>query len=280
MESSMFRSLTARAIVPVAIAVTGFVVICCILLYSVMKSDMISDAVTFATGLSETVVKSTRYAMLKSDRETLSNIIDNVGEQKRLEHVRIFNKKGLIMFSASHGEINHFVDKKTAGCIECHDGPVPKETLAAMQKARRFVNSKGVEVLAITAPIYNEPECSNAPCHVHPEGQKVLGTLDIGLSMADLMKNLTVMGKRMAVFSMMVLLLTVGGVAALLWRNVFLPLRLLGDYTAQIARNESPQEFPECGTELSQLAINVRTIANQAEITGSSSVKSQPPKSP
>jgi hypothetical protein len=261
----MFKSLTARAIVPVAIAVTGFVVICCILLYSVMKADLIADAVTYATGLADTVVKSTRYAMLKGDRETLSNIIDNVGEQKRLEHIRIFNKKGLIMFSGTQGEKGRFVDKKTAGCVECHDGPAPKETLAAMQKARRFVDERGVEVLGITAPIYNEPECYSAPCHVHPSGQKVLGTLDVGLSVSGLLKNLEVMRERMAVFSMLVLILTVGGVAALLWRNVFLPMRLLAEYTNLAVQGRIPDELPECGPELASLAKNIQSIAKQAQ---------------
>ncbi|MBI5656883.1 MAG: HAMP domain-containing protein [Geobacter sp.] len=271
----MFKSLTARAIVPVAVAVTGFVIICCILLYSLMKSDIISDTVTYATGLADTVVKSTRYAMLNSDRETLKNIIDNVGEQKRLEHVRIFNKKGLIMFSSVHGEINRFVDKKAAGCVECHSGPVPKETLAAMQKARRFTNERGVEVLAITAPIYNEPECSAAPCHIHPAEQKVLGTLDIGLSLADLLQNLKVMRERMIVFSIMVLLLTVGGVAALLWRNVFLPLRLLIEYTERTAQGDLTAELPDCGPELSKLANNVRTLSEELKQAESSAPRGE-----
>ena len=45
----MLKSLTARAIVPVAVAVTGFVVVCCILLFSALKTDMISDAVSYET---------------------------------------------------------------------------------------------------------------------------------------------------------------------------------------------------------------------------------------
>jgi HAMP domain-containing protein len=270
----MFKSLTARAIVPVAVAVTGFVIICCLLLYSVMKSDMIADGVTYANGLADTVVKSTRYAMLKGDRETLKNIITNVGEQKRLEHVRIFNKKGLIMFSDNHAEVNRFVDKKAAGCVECHDGPVPKETLAAMQKARRFTDDRGIEVLAITAPIYNEPECSTAPCHVHPPEQKVLGTLDIGLSVDDLLKNLRVMRGRMAGFSVMVLLLTVGGVAALLWRNVFFPLRLLSEYAECVIKGDRIIAPPDCGPELSQLGEDIKTLAQRAQAASVENVTS------
>ena len=36
----MFNNLIARAIVPITIAVTGFVVFGCILLYTFIKSDM------------------------------------------------------------------------------------------------------------------------------------------------------------------------------------------------------------------------------------------------
>ena len=261
----MFKTLTAQAIIPVTIAVTGFVIICCILLYSVMKSDLVNDAVTYSNGLADTIVKSTRYAMLKEDRETISKIITNVSEQKGLEHTRIFNKKGSIIFSGNKNEVGHLVDKKTAGCVECHDAPVPKATLGAMQKARRFVDERGVEVLAITAPIYNEPECFNAPCHVHPEGQKVLGTLDIGLSVPILLKNLPVMRGRMIVFSLLILLLSVGGVAALLWRNVFLPVRLLGEYTERAAKGDLPAELPHCGPELTSLAENIKTIVQRGE---------------
>src|SRR5512137_1042625 len=98
-RDDMFRTLSARAIVPVAVAVTGFVIICCLLLYSVARTDMINFTIMHETNLTDTVIKSTRYAMLKADRETLRNIIENVGELKGVEHLHIFNKKGLIMFS-------------------------------------------------------------------------------------------------------------------------------------------------------------------------------------
>ncbi len=45
----MFKSLTARAIIPVTVSVTGFVIVCCILLYSLMKTDMINDVMGYET---------------------------------------------------------------------------------------------------------------------------------------------------------------------------------------------------------------------------------------
>jgi sensor histidine kinase regulating citrate/malate metabolism len=258
----MFKSLVARAIVPVTVSVTGFVIVCCILLYSIMKADMTNDVIRYETNQANTIVKSTRYAMLRDDRESLSNIIDNIGTQESVEHVRIFNKKGLIMFSSNHGETGRLVDKNDAGCIECHSGPIPSTTLGDMKQARRFFNEKGKEVIAITVPIYNEPSCTQAACHLHTAEQKILGTLDIGLSAAPLVNNLAVMRSRMAIFSVMVLLVTIGGVAALLRRHVFIPLKMLVDFTDKTVRGID-QEIPFFGGEIEKLTGNIRNMVHE-----------------
>jgi hypothetical protein len=257
---AMLRSLTARAIIPVTISVTGFVIVCCILLYAIMKTDMTNDMIRYETGQAGIIVKSTRYAMLHDDRDSLANTIANIGTQEGVVHARIFNKKGLIMFSSNSAEIGKLLDKNAAGCVECHSGPVPAATLGDMKQARRFVNSKGADVIAITAPIYNEPSCYQAACHVHTAEQKILGTLDIGLSAAPLASNLAVMRGRMIVFSLMVLLVTIGGVAALLRRYIFLPLKLLGEYTEKALQGVD-QELPPCGADMDRLSGNIGRIA-------------------
>lgn len=250
----MFRSLTTRAIIPVTVTVTGFVVVCFLLLYGLMKEDATRDAVHYETNLADTVIKSARYSMLRDDRETMHTLIDNIGSQERIEHVRIFNKKGLIMFSRDRAEIGRAVDKREAGCIGCHTRQVPATALGRMEQARQFVNGRNVPVIAITAPIYNEPACSSAPCHVHPASQKVLGTLDIGLSAIPLKETLATMRSRMVAFSLMVLCLTVGGVAALLRRSVFVPIQKLAEYAARRVQGEQGGEIPRFNSELDILA--------------------------
>jgi hypothetical protein len=258
----MLKSLTARAIIPVTVSVTGFVVVCCILLYAVMKTDMTNDVIAYETNQALTIVKSTRYAMLHDDRESLGNIIDNIGTQENVAHVRIFNKQGIIMFSSNHNETGRLLDKKAAGCIECHSGAVPSATLGDMKQARRFINEQGKDVIAITAPVYNEPSCYQAACHVHKAEQKILGTLDIGLSTAPLVNNLAVMRGRMVIFSIMVLLVTVGGVAALLRRYVFIPLRLLEDYTEKTLEG-AELKIPPCGREIETLAGQIKRLVTE-----------------
>jgi HAMP domain-containing protein len=66
----------------------------------------------------------------------------------------------------------------------------------------------------------------------------------------------------MVIFSMMVLLVTLGGVAALLRRYVFIPLRLLADFTEKAIEGVE-QDIPPCGTEIEKLAGNIRSLVSE-----------------
>ncbi len=259
----LFSSINSRAIIPVAFAVTGFVIACSVLLYSFIKQDLVKGEIGHAADLADTVIRSTSYAMLKDDRETLSNIIMSIGEQQQVEHVRIFNKKGLIMFSRDSQELNQLIDKSAAGCNECHSGSEPKRSLEAMAQARQFTNDLGKDVLAITAPIYNAPECSNAACHFHAAGQSLLGTLDLGVSQAPLKQTLSQLQNRMIVFSGMILILTVGVVCALLYRQVLLPIKHLVDFTEGKMGDSLTDDFPEVSGEIARLATSFQKMSNR-----------------
>lgn len=266
----MFKTLAGRALFPVGIAVTGFVIVCYLSLYSAVKNEINRDAIQHATNLADTILKSTRYTMLKDDRETLNTVVFNIGEQKGVEHVRIFNKKGVVNLSAKREEVNQQVDKKEEGCITCHRGAEPITTLGSMQQARIFKNANNKEVMAITAPIYNEPECYNAACHFHPSTQKVLGILDIGLAQDSLHKTLATIRNLMIVFSLMTLILTVGGVSALLRRSVFLPMRQLGEYTqertnADDAHISPPPRLPQDIDKIATSYYNLRLKLNKSD---------------
>lgn len=250
----MWKSINYRAILPVACAVTGFVIVCCLLLYSFIKADLVRGEIQHAADLADTVVKSTRYAMLHGDRESLRNIIRNVGDQQQVEHVRIFNKKGLIMFSENDAEISRFIDKTAAGCSSCHVGTETKRHLGTMAQARQFTDERGIDVLAITAPIYNAPDCYTAACHVHDASLTLLGTLDIGLSQAPMQRTMGNLQNRMIMFTGMILILTVGVVCALLYRQVLMPIRKLADFTEKQGNANVEYELPEVCGDMARLA--------------------------
>ena len=256
----MLQSIATRTIVPVGLAVTGFVAICCLSLYSIMKQDMIDDAAQGGRNIANTVVLSTRYAMLHNDRQHLGSIIANIGQHQGVEHLRVFNHDGFITFSRNQTEIGQQVNKKVEGCSGCHSGEKPAEQLAAVKQTRRFTNERGVEVLAMTQPIYNEPSCSTTSCHYHAPSQKVLGMLDIGLDQGPLQNSLALMRYRMIVFTLMTLVLTVGGVAALLNRSFFVPLKKLLAITSDEKPCDFEQQLESGYGELSILARNYQRI--------------------
>ena len=68
-------------------------------------------------------------------------------------------------------------------CIACHAGPQPKAGLERGDRIRMLRAPDGERILGIITPIYNEPACT--ACHVHPASQRVLGVLDVRLSMAQ-----------------------------------------------------------------------------------------------
>ncbi len=264
----MFDKIAGRALVPVGIVVTGFLVVCFVLLYAAIKQVVIRDSILQANNLAGVVLKSTRYAMMKSDAELNRAIIQNISAQSGVQHVRIFNKKGVVAFSSKPEEVNRQVDKKAEGCVMCHEKEAPVTTLGSMQKARQFKTADGLGVLAITAPIYNDPECANAACHFHPATQKVLGTLDIGLSQEATQGALASIKIQMLIFSLLTLVLTVAGVITLLKMIVLVPMKKLQEYTERSAKNSEatrPKNLPYELDKIAQSYYFIRVKLNEIE---------------
>lgn len=139
-----------------------------------------------AYNISDIIKKSTRYSMLLNRREDVHQIIKTLSNEIGVEEIRIYNKKGLIIFSTDSSEINKKVDLTAEACIGCHNTKVPLKTLSMKDKARIFRNGKNERVLGLLNPIINEFDCSNAECHAHPKEVQILGVLDVGVSLEQL----------------------------------------------------------------------------------------------
>ena len=137
-----------------------------------------------AERLSDIILQSTRQQMLRNDRDVLYHTIGDIGAEPGISRVRIFNKEGRISFSTDRNEVGRIVDKQAEACYACHAQGVPLERLNRPDSSRIFSDSAGQRVLAMIRPIRNEPTCSSAACHAHPPEKKVLGVIDVHLSLA------------------------------------------------------------------------------------------------
>ncbi len=257
----MFDNLIARAIVPIAIAVTGFVVFGCILLYSLIQSDMTDEAVLHLDSFAETIVKSTRYAMMKDDRESLRNIVENVGTLTEIEQIRLFDQNGQVRFSGNPREVEAETDYQALEAWM-------RQGMTTGQEGRALTQhniDKRAGVIAVSMPILNEPKCSTAACHFHGEEEQVLGFLNLGISRDPLEKTLALLRSRMIIFSIMVLFLTISGVAALLRLNLFLPILRLTFSAAQAVHGVAAKDLPKADNKLGTLEKDFRLLVEQRD---------------
>ncbi|RNC72737.1 MAG: HAMP domain-containing sensor histidine kinase [Desulfuromonadales bacterium] len=148
---------------------------------------LFEEAVIDADKLSETIIRTTHYHMLENNLKRAYQIIDEVGTQRgTIERIRMVNKLGTVTHSTDPKEIGLLLDKKAEACSMCHSGSSPLVHATTMNRSRIFKNREGKEVLGIAKAIYNEERCFTAPCHFHPKEAKVLGVLDVIVSLEQM----------------------------------------------------------------------------------------------
>jgi len=138
-----------------------------------------------AVQLSETIKKSIQYDMIKNRKEHAWRIMQTIGDQKGIEKVRIYGSDGTILFSTTQDERGTMVDKKAEACYACHAKEAPLEKLTSSSRNRIFPSGKGYRILGMINPMYNDRVCSSGECHAHPASRKVLGVIDITMSLAE-----------------------------------------------------------------------------------------------
>jgi two-component system NtrC family sensor kinase len=140
--------------------------------------------------ISDVIRSSMRYSMLLNRREDIHQMINTMADEPGLEGIRIFNKKGEIMFSTAHEEERKTVDMQAEACYVCHEKTEPLKSIPSENRTRVFDSPKGYKIMGVINPIPNEPACSNATCHAHSSDQTVLGVLDVKMSLSQLYEHL------------------------------------------------------------------------------------------
>ncbi|MEI7816003.1 MAG: ATP-binding protein [Desulfuromonadales bacterium] len=147
------------------------------------RKVMVNYAVSNAEEVADIINQSAYDAMMKNDKTSLYHLIGRVGESKNIEHIRLINKKGAVVFSNTKNEIGSVIGKHSDECIMCHGSASPGMLPSSMNRSRIIVNRSGKETLGFTKVIYNQPACVAASCHFHGKGETVLGVLDISISL-------------------------------------------------------------------------------------------------
>lgn len=185
---------------------------------------------------SELIQQATHHGMLLNRKEDVHQIIRTVAATPGVVGVRIYDKQGVIIYSADEGEIGRRVDVNAEACVVCHQGNPPLSFVPSGERVRVFRGADGGRVLGLINPIENSPGCSNGGCHAHRPDQAVLGILDVKMSLAESDERLA-SARRLSITAALVMASIVAIASALfIQRFVRRPVHALIEGTERIAR--------------------------------------------
>ncbi len=157
------------------------------ILLDVQEENLFREAVHGAERFSETLKRTAHLAMMRNQREDLQSIISEASGVEAVETVRVINKAGLVTYSSRPAEVGSRVDLEAEACIICHARGQPLVAPLSHERVRIFRSGSSTgRVMGYITPIYNESRCGVSRCHAPVERQKVLGVIDVQLSLAEI----------------------------------------------------------------------------------------------
>ncbi|OIP64202.1 MAG: two-component sensor histidine kinase [Ignavibacteria bacterium CG2_30_36_16] len=244
----MFKKIGFRLIFVVAL--TSLVIIGVYAYFNVksQSAGLISEVERHANQLGETVISSTRFDMMLNQRDRIQQTINSIGTQPQIRDVRIINKDGEIIYSSDSININKMVDKRAESCYACHAEDKPLEQISITERTRIFrVHPDSNRVIGIITPIYNETSCWKSDCHAHPKNQKVLGVLDVSISLAEVDKAIVVREWEIVIFAIVAVIAVGLLIAFFVRRWVSNPVHDLLNATKQVSQGNLNYAIKDLG---------------------------------
>jgi histidine kinase len=234
------RSLASKLIITVGLTLLATISTWAYFNVNYQEKKLMNNIVVGTDRLTNTIKLGTHYAMMSNSRNDINQIITNIGKQKEIQTIRIYNKDGQIKYSNQPSEVDQITNIKAEACDICHKIDPPPSQLELTERIRIFDSSKGYRLLGIIGPIGNEPGCATDDCHVHPQGKKILGALDVVVSLADTDKEILTAEKGIIGLAGIVFIVTSAIIFLFVLRFVNQPIRKLIDGTRMIARGGTP----------------------------------------
>lgn len=227
------------------------------------QEKMMKNMLAGTDRLTTTIRLGTHYAMMLNARDEINQIINNIGRQPEIKNIRIYNKQGEIKYANNPNEVEQITNIKAEACYICHRTDPPMSSVPLEKRTRIFPSEKGYRLLGIISPICNEPGCSTNDCHVHPAGKKILGALDVVVSLEKIDYDLLMEERGIIGLAGFVFLVTSAIIFVFVLRFVNHPIKRLIDGTRLIARGDYTSKVQvKKADELGQLASAINQMSD------------------
>jgi len=208
------------------------------------RKVMIDYAVSNAEQVADIINQSAFDAMMKNDKTGLYHMIGRIAESENIEHIRLIDQRGKVVFSNITGEIGSVIGKHADECNMCHNSASPGASASSLNRSRIIITRSGKEALGFTKAIYNQPACFAASCHFHGKDATVLGLLDISVSLEMLRKKSHEYRLEFVMLTCLLLLMIGLLVTILTHYLVDIPVQRLVRHSAQVALGNLESRVP------------------------------------
>ncbi|MFH1499888.1 MAG: ATP-binding protein [Verrucomicrobiota bacterium] len=212
----------------------------------VQERQLIDEVIISADNIAQTVNYATKAFMLEGRKEKVQESLLHIAEKTEgIERLRLFNKKGAIKKSTNLEERGTVFAKSAEPCANCHAGDQPSEILDRNRRVRNIMSEDGTHrAIGLTHAIYNEKSCAQS-CHaVHPARQKVLGVLDITMSLANVDKKIAENRRHLIQFGGAAFLLIMTPLGVVLFWFLIRPVNALVQGIEAVSRGNIKAEIP------------------------------------
>lgn len=130
---------------------------------------------------------ATHDGMLLNRPDLVQTTMHNLVRGPAVSAIRVYDKRGTIVMSADETEIGKAVPLDSAACQTCHaEGQGRIADAALLESSALTLVPKGPELLRHLSVIQNEQTCAKRDCHESPDKTRILGVLDVEVSMQPL----------------------------------------------------------------------------------------------
>ena len=152
-----------------------------------MERASLKQAIKTAQSQSGLIKSALIFGMLKNQKNDIQQTVRSLAKADNLMWLRVDDMNYNVRFSSNREEINKDL---------CSGGP----KYAFTGKPWNIQTIGGKRVLSMFTTIPNMRPCYTAACHRHPKGQKTLGVIELGYSLAPMDRQVAAQGRMAAIF--------------------------------------------------------------------------------
>ena len=228
-----------------------------------LQSLLVNNTVRDLDNLASTIIRMTRHQMLLDNRPLVYQMINEVANRPGIDRIRMVNREGIIVHSTVASEVGKPLDQKAVHCDLCHKSNKTLSHLPLQERNRFFALSDGKQVMGFAKSVHNETSCSTAACHAHAESQKVLGVVDIIVSLDLLKADLASYRNRIILLTVLLIILLGASLTFFTLHLVNRPVNELLRHTARLAQGQLDCEMtPTSNDELGELMRAFQLMTN------------------